>query len=122
MMNVFFKSILVILYQYYNQGATKSIAYNCTLSGFLIVIYLNIMTIAVLFDLKLIYLEDKSRIYKYIVFFVIFAPFFLILKKKYPEKEIEKYKPNLNYKLSIFLFFMYVIFSFISFVIAVKNR
>lgn len=121
-MEVFFKNILAILYQYYNQGATKSIAYNYTLSGLLIVIYLNIMTIAVMLDFKLIYLEDKSRIYKYIVFFVIFAPVFLTLRKKYPEKEIEKHQPNLNYKLFIFLFFMYVIFSFILFVIAVKNK
>lgn len=123
-MDIFFKNILSTLYQYYNKGATQSIAYNCALSGFLIVFYLNFMTLLALLKIDSIFnhFEYVPRVYKYFIFFILIAPFFFFLKKKYPEKRIKHYKSNLNYKLGITMFFAYVICSFIAFIIVFSTR
>jgi len=123
-MDNFFKTILHVLYQYYNQGSTKTIAYYSALCGLLIVLYLNFMTLLVLLKLDSIfyYFEYVPRIYKYFIFSILIAPFFFFLKKKYPEKKIKQYKSNLNYKLGITMFFAYVICSFIVFIIVIRSR
>lgn len=122
-MGKFFKNVLCVLYQYYNKGATQSVAYDCALSGLLIILYLNLMTLLIFLkiDFRVFFFENLSKVYKYIVILVISSPFFFLLKKKYPKSEILNCKPNLHYSLSISLFFTYVIISLFLFIIALKQ-
>lgn len=120
-MYIFFKNLIYILYRYYDQGGTKSVAYYCAISGLLIVFYLNLMTLFSLFNIDLSLYLDYSKPIKYLIFFFLFLLFFLLLKAIYKEDEIKQYEPNFNYKTSITLFFIYLIASFIMFIIVIKK-
>lgn len=122
-MYIFFKNLIYVLYRYYDQGGTKSVAYYCAISELLIVLYINLMTVLSLFRIDEIvrsYL-DYSKPIKYLIFFFLFLPFFLLLKNIYKEDDIKNYEPSINYKVSITLFFIYLIISFVMFVIVLKK-
>lgn len=122
-MYIFFKNLITVLYKYYNQGGTKSTAYYCAISGLLIVLYLNFITLLSLF--KFDDFVESVRFYskpiKYLIFFFLLLPFFLFLKKTYKEEDIKNYKPSINYKVSISLFFIYLMISLIMFVVVIKK-
>lgn len=122
-MYIFFKNLITVLYKYYNQGGTKSTTYYCAISGLLIVLYLNFITLLSLFkfDDFVGSVRFYSKPIKYLIFFFLLLPFFLFLKKTYKEEDIKNYKPSINYKVSISLFFIYLMISLIMFVVVIKK-
>jgi|SRR5690606_13756706 len=122
-MTTFFKNILFILYNYYNKGATQPIAYQRTIFAFLIVLFLNLLTLLAFLKIEfsIPFFDNSTKIFKYLIVIFLGFPIFFIVKKIFPKKEIEEYKPNLNYKLSISLFFIYIVISFLLFVVAIKR-
>lgn len=122
-MKIFFKNILYVLYRYYVGGSTKNVAYSRAIYLCLILFQLNLLTISIVtkLDLKFYFFENLSKIMKYLVFFIISLPFIFLFKRIYPEKDIQEYKPSLNYKLRIYVFFIYFIISLILFAFAINN-
>lgn len=123
-MNSFFKNILYILYKYYNKGETKSIAYECALSGLLIILYINLMTILAFLkiDLKIDFYNNLPKILKYVFYLFISIPFYFVLKVLFPKQQLLSFKSVINYKLGISLFFSHVVISLILLIIAFKMR
>lgn len=122
-MKFFVGTVLNLLHTYYSKGGTKSIPYECAITGLNVVLFVNLMTILGLLKLDLsfldFYLMDNS-IFKYLFILLLFIPLNFLLKKIYPEKEIHEYTPKISYKRGISLFFLYLLFSMVFFIISIK--
>lgn len=117
------KMIIYILYRYYNNGSTKVIAYESSIFGFLLILFINLFAIMQYFDLTFQRkFSEFNILWKYIlVLLCLLMPGYLIISKITKKKDLknenleQKYKPIHGWFL-----FLYILFS-VSFMIYAIN-
>ena len=113
------KYLLFTLYHYYNSGSTKNIAYFCSYTALLVIIFLHILffiTLAEVDSLKLIPSDIyTNKLYKLIYYFIgtiVVIIGYLIFKRIIPHKKIVNSKYRYN-RTHLNLLFFYIGFIFI---------
>jgi hypothetical protein len=118
------KKILYIFYRYYNDGATKDVAYLKSVTVFLLLLLINILTVCAFAGFKLPDTEGASTITKYLVFLIFYSlPLYLIINYFVKKKDLEDDKLALEYK-SIHGWFLvfYFILSIFLLILAVRYK
>lgn len=106
--------IIYLFFKYYSKGATKQVPYLKSVSVFLLLLFINFFSIAVLISPDIFRrFNFLSRIQLYFFFTIVFSIGYLIMKKLVPERAIREYETNKNIKLHGWLLFIYVSFSII---------
>lgn len=110
--------IVYIFYNYYNKGATQSIAYPSALMGLSLLLYINIATIIVALGIDYSkispVIENCGRGVRLLSGFLLWVPFSLLLKI-FLRKEVIQNKnyARQNVKIGGFLLVLYILFSMI---------
>lgn len=93
------KKILYIFYRYYNDGVTKDVAYLKSVTVFLLLLFINILTTCAFAGLKLPDMEGASTTTKYLVFLAFYSlPLYLIINYFVKKKDLEDDKLATEYK------------------------
>lgn len=93
------KKILYIFYKYYNDGPTKDIAYLKSITVFLLLLFINILTLSAFLGVKLPNMEGKSTIFKYLVFLVVYGlPAYFLINNFVRKEDLEDKKLEMQYK------------------------
>lgn len=125
MKNIILK-FLFLFYRYYDKGSTKSIAYFSALNALIIVLFLNLFSVLIFFDVvkrNPEYSIKTSMVIKYLNGYVIYIPIFLILKKIFRKEDILKIemdKPSM--KRGYFIIITYIILSILILILSIRNK
>jgi hypothetical protein len=108
--------VVYLFYNYYNKGATKSIAYPSALMGVSLLLYINVSTIVVALGVDYSKIspvvESCGRGVGLLSAFLLWLPFFLILKLLLNKKEIQnKNYSNQKIKIGNLFVLSYVVMS-----------
>lgn len=107
-----------IFYNYYNKGTTQSIAYPSALMGLSLLLYVNIATIIVALGIDYSkispVIENYGRGVRLLSGFLLWLPFFFLLKMLLRKEEIQNKKyAKKKVKIGGFLLVLYILFSMI---------
>ncbi|GIV28668.1 MAG: hypothetical protein KatS3mg027_2482 [Bacteroidia bacterium] len=120
---ILFLKFLFLFYTYYNKGSTKSIAYFSALIALMMVLFLNIFSLLIHFDV----IGRNSIIapmsIKYLIGFIIFMFLFPVMKSIFRERDMLKIKMSkFEMKVGYIVVVMYIILSVLLLIYTIQNK
>lgn len=93
------KNILYIFFRYYNDGPTKDIAYLKSVTVFLLLLFINILTVLGFLDIELPSMEEETTMTKYLFFLGFYGlPALFIINRMVKKKDLEDENLAIQYK------------------------
>ncbi|PZR23169.1 MAG: hypothetical protein DI539_03510 [Flavobacterium psychrophilum] len=115
------RNFLAVIYKYFSTGASKDIAYEKTISVFLVLIFINIFTILIEFDLLnyVDFYEKNNRSIRYAIIGIgYFLPGYYIVSRFIRKKDLENVDAQINLSYDIIVY-TYMLFTFLFFILAI---
>jgi len=117
---------LYLFYKYYDKGSTKSIAYTSALIALIMVLFLNIYSILIAFNVLQTNPNnsDSTPMYiKYLIGFGIFIPIFLFLKRYFKKEDVLRVEMDSNsIRKGYFIIVFYIILSILILIFIIQNK
>lgn len=117
---------LFLLYNYYDKGSTKSIAYQSSIMALMMAIFLNLYSVLIFTgveDKYLTLLDGTHKWQKYLITSLFLLPIYFGIKKIFKKEDILKIemdKPTMQ--KGYFIIITYIILSMLILAFTIKNK
>lgn len=116
--------VLYLFYTYYDKGSTKGIAYFSSVIALIMVITINVLTIAIVLGISdYIPLSNNPRWLNYILVFSFYIlPLYIIIKTKFKKVDVINVQLKWAKNNCYFLLVSYILTSIILLIGAINSR